>query len=148
MSQSERIEAVRAGMIDERSFSQIAAPLGTTKNAIIGFAFRKNITVRNASYWTATLIIKRPKKRYERRTTPFNPVVALRKRRAKLMNKATDPELRALIDRVNSIQMSDDMITAELGVNERYFTQIRHGWAKPSAFMFGCIDELCRRYGK
>lgn len=142
MTDPQRGEAIRSGYLAGKSSSQVAKPLGTTKNAVLGWAWRHYLTAANASKWQygpkrVSYTPPRPGSR--------KPAMPMALKRQKLGNRAMDPETRKFVDQINALPLRDEDIESELEIFYPAITRWRGGQWVPSLPQRQRLQEVLPR---
>jgi hypothetical protein len=165
LSNAEKLTIIRDGYIDGKSASDIAREQGTTRNAVLGQAYRWGLKKPAAFQWSqeygnefrANLLkheaelrsIDRVHKERSpiRRNFSEDFLRGLRaKYRANLQNKAEDDLTRKAVSMINSIKtMNDNMIAEALGFGRERIYLWRSGRAKISDFGYQCVLDFMER---
>lgn len=147
MTRGERLTAIRRGYLAELSNRQIAAQLGTTKNAVLALAWRWRLNADNARYWKETT--PRPSiTRYDRIQKKKHDPVPIQVRRARLQNNAKDPASRRVIDAINAIPLSDNAIALKLGIVPNTISNWRRGAQRVVPFMQQCVNDFITKFNQ
>lgn len=150
MDGMDQIYRIRDGYLAGLSASQIAAPLGTTRNAVLGLAYRWCLCPANAHLWHPGMAAERKAAEADRsagRPRQYVPTgLTLKQKAARRVNFATDPATRAAVDRLNAIPFHDKIIEEEMGVERDVLSRWRRGHRRMTPFMLSLVDETVRRF--
>lgn len=165
LSNAEKLTIIRDGYVAGRSASEIAREQGTTRNAVLGQAYRWGLKKPAAFQWSqeygnefrANLLKHEAELRavdrvdkersYIRRNFSEEFLMGIRaKYRANLQNKAKDDLTHKAVSMINSIKtMNDSMIADALGFGRERIYLWRAGRAKITDFGYQCVVDFMER---
>lgn len=142
-------DLVRARYAEGWTPRQIADRYQTTRNSVLGCAWRWNITPTNAGVWTEATAVERiaavreERAAYARnRPRRFEPPTPHRRRRE---IKATDPATRAALEKLNRFPFHHSYIAEVMGVTKETMCNWWAGRNPMSKLSLSLVDETVRR---
>jgi DNA-binding transcriptional regulator YiaG len=151
MAPEQRSAAIRAAYLAGLSNAQIAARLRTSKDAVLGWAWRRGLNRSNAETWTERPKLRQASTAFEynrnrvRKPRPPRPRKSIAERRAKLVNRGTNTLTREGVAIINAIPAFDHTIADTLGVASETVRKWRRGAHSISPFMLQCIRDAAAR---
>lgn len=152
MSEAERVEAIRSGLIAGRSYAQIAAPLRTTKEAVLGYAWRRSLNAANAEVWAPRKLRQcstheelSRKRKWKPRARKPRSHVSMEARRGRLPNKGKNERTRAGVALINAMLRFDTEIAKDLRIDVGAIRKWRGGRWGITPFMLKRIETLAQR---
>lgn len=149
MSTIQRRDTVHQRYAEGWTPRQIADRYQTTRNAVLGCAWRWNITLRNARGWTEAMAVERIAAVREERLMYYRSLPRKNEtptpHRARRAIRATDPATRAALEKLNRFPFHHSYIAEVMGVTKETMSNWWSGRNPMSKLSLSLVDETVRR---